>query len=268
MYQIDINLLNDRPELGTASVSQGTFVGGGESKMPLFLGGALAGGLVGLVLLLLGGLTLFNQQLASREQTLQSNLDKLAPELSKVGELEAKEKVILAETAALATIFNQIKPWSATLQDLRDRVPPTLRITKIEQTVGAAPPPPAGQTPPASPSPSPSPAAGGAATPAAAAPLPSSDLKITGNTLNFSDINDFELTLRKSPFMKPDKTQLVMSQRDAVNAQTGVALVQYELRTQLSDVPASELLQVLNAKGASGLVSRIEVLKRQGVMKP
>jgi type IV pilus assembly protein PilN len=267
MYQIDINLLNDRPELGTGTVTQGTFAGGGESKMPLFLGGALAGGLVGLVLLLLGGLTLFNQQLASREQTLQSDLDKLAPELSKVGELEAKEKVILAETAALATIFNQIKPWSATLQDLRDRVPPTLRITKIEQSVAAAATPPAGQTPSPSPSPSPSPAAPGAAAPPAAPPA-SSDLKLTGNTLNFSDINDFELTLRKSPFMKPDKTQLVMSQRDAVNAQTGVALVQYELRTQLSDVPASELLQVLNAKGASGLVSRIEVLKRQGVMKP
>jgi type IV pilus assembly protein PilN len=265
MYQIDINLLNDRPELGTGTVTQGTFVGGGESKTPLFLGGALAGGLVGLVLLAVGGLTLFNQQLVSREQTLQADLDKLSPELSKVGELENKEKIILAETAALATIFNQIKPWSATLQDFRDRVPPTLRITKIEQTAAAAPP--AGQAPSASPSPSPSPTAGGAAAPPAAPP-PSNDLKVTGNTLNFSDINDFELTLRKSPFMKPDKTQLVMSQRDAVNAQTGVALVQYELRTQLSDVPASELLQVLNAKGASGLVSRIEVLKRQGVMKP
>ncbi|WP_404784634.1 PilN domain-containing protein [Altericista sp. CCNU0014] len=257
MYQIDINLLNDRPELGTGTVIQGTFAGGGESKMPLFLGGALAGGLVGLVLLLLGGITLFNQQLASREQALQSDLDKLAPGLSKVDELQAKEKVILAETAALATIFNQIKPWSATLQDLRDRVPPTLRITKIEQTATAAP----------APSPSPSPAAGGAAAPPAAPP-PSSNLKVNGNTLNFSDINDFELTLRKSPFMKPDKTQLVMSQREAANAQTGVSLVQYELRTELSDVPASELLQVLNAKGASGLVSRIEVLKRQGVMKP
>lgn len=263
MYQIDINLLNDRPELGTGTVTQGTFVGGStESKAPLFLGGALAGGLVGLVLLLLGGLTLFNQQLSSREQTLQSDLDRLAPELKKVDELQNKEKAILAETSALATIFNQIKPWSATLQDLRDRVPATLRITKIEQTASA---PPAGQATPApAPSPSPSPSPG--APPAA--PPPSNDLKLSGTTLAFSDINDFELTLRKSPFLKADKTQLTSSSRDPVDTQTGVALVKYEMQTQLNDVPASELLQVLNAKGASGLVSRIEVLKRQGAMKP
>jgi type IV pilus assembly protein PilN len=264
MYQVDINLLNDRPELGTGTVTQGTFAGGSaESKAPLFLGGALAGGLVGLVLLLLGGLSLFNQQLASREQTLQSDLDRLAPELKKVDELQNKEKAIVAETSALATIFNQIKPWSATLQDLRDRVPATLRITKIEQTVSA---PPAGQaTPTPAPSPSPSP---GAPPAAPVAPPPSNDLKLSGTTLAFSDINDFELTLRKSPFLKADKTQLTSSVRDPVDAQTGVALVKYEMQTQLNDVPASELLQVLNAKGASGLVSRIEVLKRQGVMKP
>jgi type IV pilus assembly protein PilN len=262
MHQIDINLLNDRPELGTGTVTQGTFVGGsGESKTPLYLGGALAGGLVGLVLLFLGGLSLFNQQLASKEQSLQADLDKLNPQLSKVDELQAKEKVILSETAALATIFNQIKPWSATLQDLRDRVPSTLRITKIEQVASAPPTPPPGQPAP-SPSPSPSPGA------PPAAPPPANDLKLSGTTLNFSDINDFELTLRKSPFLKADKTQLTSSQRDPVDSQTGIALVKYDLQTQLSDVPASELLQVLNAKGASGLVSRIEVLKRQGVMKP
>lgn len=266
MYQIDINLLNDRPELGTGTVIQGTFAGGStESKTPLLLGGALAGGLVGLVLLLFGGLTLFNQQLSSREQTLQSDLDKLAPELKKVDELQNKEKAILAETSALATIFNQIKPWSATLQDLRDRVPSTLRITKIEQT--APPPPPAGQATP-TPSSTPSPGASPAAEAAPAAPPPSNDLKLSGTTLAFSDINDFELTLRKSPFLKADKTQLMSSSREPVDSQTGVALVKYDMQTQLNDVPASELLQVLNAKGASGLVSRIEVLKRQGVMKP
>lgn len=262
MHQIDINLLNDRPELGTATATQGTFVGSsGESKTPLYLGGALAGGLVGLVLLFLGGLSLFNQHLAGKEQSLQADLDKLNPQLSKVDELQAKEKVVMSETEALATIFNQIKPWSATLQDLRDRVPSTLRITKIEQ-VASAPPTPAPGQPTPTPSPSPSPGA------PPVAPLPANDLKLSGTTLNFSDINDFELTLRKSPFLKADKTQLTSSQRDPVDSNTGVALVKYDLQTQLSDVPASELLQVLNAKGASGLVSRIEVLKRQGVMKP
>ena len=256
MNQIDINLLNDRPEYSTGSSSTPTSSFNSADKTPLFLGGALAGGLIGLVLLLLGGLTLYNQKLASENEQLDSKLSQLAPQLSKVDELKAKESVILAETAALAKVFNQIKPWSATLQDLRDRVPPTLQITSIEQAVSAAP----------APSPSPSPAPSGQATPAPAPP-PSSDLKITGNALTFSDINDFELILRKSPFLKPEESKLVSSQREA-DSQSKASLIKYEMKTQQNDVPASELLQVLNAKGATGLVARIETLKRQGVMKP
>jgi type IV pilus assembly protein PilN len=260
MNQIDINLLNDRPEYSTGSSATPTSFSNPADKTPLILGGALAGGLIGLVLLLLGGLTLYNQQLASKNEQLDSSLSKLAPELSKLDELKAKESVILAETTALAKVFNQIKPWSATLQDLRDRVPPTLQITSIEQSVSSAAPP-SGQ-----PSPSPSPAPSGQATPAPAPP-PSNDLKITGNALTFSDINDFELILRKSPFLKPEASKLVSSQREA-DSQSKTSLIKYEMKTQQNDVPASELLQVLNAKGATGLVARIETLKRQGVMKP
>ncbi len=256
MNQIDINLLNDRPEYSVGSSSTPTSSFNSADKTPLFLGGALAGGLIGLVLLLVGGLTVYNQQLASENEQLDSKLSALAPNLSKLDELKAKESVILAETAALAKVFNQIKPWSATLQDLRDRVPPTLQITSIEQAVSAAPAPNA----------SPSPATGGQASPAPAPP-PSSDLKITGNALTFSDINDFELILRKSPFLKPEASKLVSSQRE-VDGQSKASLIKYEMKTQQSDVPASELLQVLNAKGATGLVARIETLKRQGVMKP
>jgi type IV pilus assembly protein PilN len=256
MNQIDINLLNDRPEYSTGSSSNPTSSVSSESKTPLLLGGALAGALIGLVLLLLGGLTAYNQHLASKNEELDSSLNKLAPELAKLEELKSKESVILAETAALAKVFNQIKPWSATLQDLRDRVPPTLQITSIEQTVSAAP----------APSPTPSPAPGAQASPAPAPP-PSNDLKITGNALTFSDINDFELILRKSPFLKPEASKLVLSQRET-DSQSKASLIKYEMKTQQNDVPASELLQVLNAKGATGLVARIETLKRQGVMKP
>lgn len=264
MYRIDINFLNDRPEFAAGTPSQGTIAG--DDKTPLIWGGAVAGGLVGLVLLLLGGLSFYSQQLASRDQALKADLEKLAPGLKQVEELQKQETTIQAQTAALATIFNQIKPWSATLQDLRDRVPSTLRVTKIEQI--APPPPPAGQAPPPSPSPSATSSPAPGATPnSSPPPLPSSDLKVSGNALSFSDINDFELILRKSPFLKPDATKLVSSQRQS-KTDTEVSLVDYEMQTQLSDVPASELLQVLNAKGAAGLVSRIEVLKRQGVMKP
>ncbi len=259
MNQININLLNDRPEYSAGTTTKSA--ANPEDKTPLILGGALAGGLIGLVMLLLGGLTLYNQHLASENEQLTSDLSKLAPELAKVDQLQAKEKVILAETTALAKVFNQIKPWSATLQDLRDRVPPTLQLTSVEQAAAAVP---AGSP---TPTPSPSPAPSGQGAPAAAAPAPSNDLKLSGNALTFGVINDFELVLRKSPFLKPEATKLISAQREAA-AQNNVSLVKYEMNTQQNDVPASELLQVLNAKGATGLVARIQALKQQGVMKP
>jgi type IV pilus assembly protein PilN len=257
MYPIDVNFLNDRPEYNSGTVTKGTYSAPVESNTPLVLGGAFAGGLVGLVLLAWGGLTLWNQQLASKEQNLDSQLASLAPKLQEVDGLVKQEKEVQAETQALAKVFNQIKPWSATLQDLRDRVPRGLQITLIEQVV----PSPA---PNASPSPSPSPNATSSPAPA---PPPALDMKIGGNALSFSDVNDFELTLRKSPFLKADKTQLKTSERKVDDA-SKTDLINYEMQTQINDVPASELLQILNAKGATGLVTRIESLKKQGVMQP
>jgi type IV pilus assembly protein PilN len=267
MYPININLLNDRPGYSAGPVSsKGTL--SGADNTPLIWGGAFAGGLLALTLLAFGGFSLLSQQLVSQEQKLDADLTALAPGLSKVSELKAQEQVIQSETAALGKVFNQIKPWSATLQDLRDRVPATLQITKIEQTAAAAPPPSSSaQTNSLSNKALESSADKAKSDAAAAPPPPAGELKISGNTLNYSDVNDFELTLRKSAFLKPDQTKLTSSQREN-NAQTGINLIKYEMQTQLSDVPASEILQVLNAKGATGLVSRIETLKRQGAMKP
>jgi type IV pilus assembly protein PilN len=269
MYPININLLNDRPGYSAGPVSsKGTL--SGADNTPLIWGGAFAGGLLALTLLAFGGFSLLSQQLVSQEQKLDADLTALAPGLSKVSELKAQEQVIQSETAALAKVFNQIKPWSATLQDLRDRVPATLQITKIEQTAAAAPPPASGSAQTNSLANKALESSGDKAKSDAAAPAPpppAGELKISGNTLNYSDVNDFELTLRKSAFLKPDRTKLTSSQREN-NAQTGINLIKYEMQTQLSDVPASEVLQVLNAKGATGLVSRIETLKRQGAMKP
>jgi type IV pilus assembly protein PilN len=261
MYPIDINFLNDRSDYSSATLTKGTYSAPGQSNTPLLLGGAFAGGLVGLVLLAWGGLTFWNQQLVSKEQDLDNQLNRLAPQLKEVDNLAAQEKAVQAETQALAKIFNQIKPWSATLQDLRDRVPRGLQITSIEQVAGAAAPA-GGQASPA-PSPSPSPNASGTPAPAPAV----QDLKLGGNALSFGDVNDFELTLRKSPFLKADQTKLTSSERK-VDSQSQTDLINYQLQTQINNVPASELLQILNAKGATGLVTRIESLKKQGVMQP
>lgn len=262
MYSIEINLLNDRPEFNQRTVSSANYAS--DDKTPLFLGLGLAGAVLGLVLATFGVMSLVNQNLTAEEENLDSELAQLAPQLTEVEELRTKEQQVKSETAALATIFNQIKPWSATLQDIRDRVPPTLQITKIVQK-GATPaaatpgaPPPAQPTPPPAGQPNQAPAVASLAAP--------TQLEITGNAISFGDINDFVLTLRKSPFLTVDSK--LMSSERKINDQTKVDLVEHQIDTTINDVPASELLQILNAKGASGLAARIGVLKQKGVINP
>lgn len=253
MYSIDINLLNDRPEYSQVSLPQP----GRDSadKTPILLGAAFGGGLLGLVLIAFGAINLLNQQFVSREQDLDNQLEALTPQLAEVDNLQAQEQRLKAETQALATIFNQIKPWSALLRDLGERVPPDLQLTKIEQSatpVSEADPKQKGKS------------KSKTAT-ATVAPLKApSDLKIFGSSLQFDGVNDFVLTLRKSPFLNGNETQLISSKRE-VDKESEEQLVTLELKTQINDVPAAELLPILNAKGARGLAIRLEDLRRKGV---
>ena len=251
MYSIDINLLNDRPEYGQQVVAASSY--NSDDKTPLFLGLGVGGAALGLVLIGFGVMTFMNQQLLAEDENLDEELAQLAPQLAEVEDLKNQELQVKSETKALATVFNQIKPWSATLQDIRDRVPPTLQVTKIQQQAAAPPAPKQTGKPQAT---------------TAVAPLAApTKLTITGNAISFNDVNDFVLTLRKSPFLTIAETQLMSSERKT-NNKTQVSLVEHTLETTINDVPASELLQVLNAKGASGLAARIGVLKQKGVMNP
>lgn len=263
MYTIDVNLLKERPGYNQAAApAPGPF---GipldlADRNPLLLGAAFAGGMVGLVLALVLVLTLFNQRLTAREQELDSELAAIAPAVSDVQGLQAQTQQLKAETLALATVFNQVKPWAAMLQDLRDRTPAGLQITRIAQ---AAAPAPAGASPSPSPAPSPSPSPS-----PGAAPAPTTgDLTISGNALSFGTINDFVLALQRSPFLKGEITQLVQSQLQEGN-QTVVPLAEFQIQSGITDVPASELLQELNRKGATGLATRIQILKEQGALQP
>ncbi|NJK28952.1 MAG: pilus assembly protein PilN [Acaryochloris sp. SU_5_25] len=254
MYSVDINLLNDRPEFGQQIVSSPGYDSG--NKAPLFIGLGIGGAALGLVLIGFGVMSFLNQRLMAEEEKLDGELAQLAPKLAEVDSLKAQEQQVKAETQALATIFNQIKPWSATLQDIRDRVPPTLQVTKIEQKAAA---PPAAQPPQAGQPNTPAPTMVALAAP--------TQLVITGNAISFNDVNDFVLTLRKSPFLTVASTKLMSSERKT-NDKTQVSLVENQIETTINDVPASELLQVLNAKGATGLAARIGLLKQKGVMNP
>ena len=113
MYSIDINLLNDRPEYSQQTVGTTHYDSG--NKTPLFMGLGVGGAALGLVLIGFGVLSFMTQQLTAEEESLDDQLTQLAPKLAEVNELKAQEQQVKDETQALATIFNQIKPWSATL---------------------------------------------------------------------------------------------------------------------------------------------------------
>lgn len=247
MYSLDINLLSERAEYQTGkdnSLMSGTLSvpASQYGKAPLSIGAGVA------VLSLLGaagGLWWTGQQTAqleAKQKDLDNKLGSLKAQEQRLQQVTAQVDQITAESQSLASVFNQIQPWSAVLQDLRENTPQGIQIDNVAQSevkvagvAGAAPPvaPSSGglinkiSTPPnpeAKPSPSPSPGASpAAATATAAAPpvavaattatlpadVPTTKIDISGKAKSFDEVNNFILTLKQSAFFNPDETQLL-----------------------------------------------------------
>ncbi|AFY60586.1 PilN domain-containing protein [Synechococcus sp. PCC 6312] len=257
MYVIDINLLRDRPEFG-GEVDSGT-VGGGTDNTPIIIGGVAAAVFIGLVVLGAAGATYWTSQLQAKKAEVEARLGEVAPKLAELGELKTQVTNMTAETKALTTIFNQVKPWSALLQDITRVTPTGIQVTKITQAAPPAPPPPP-------------PVKEGEAPPPPPPPPMTSELTIEGQASSFDSINDFLLLLnQKSPFVVKDASRLVAAARPGVSSPLQVAncepsFICFRVMTTVNDVPASELIQALEQNGASGLASRIKFLKERGVV--
>ncbi|NET30629.1 MAG: hypothetical protein F6K19_01320 [Cyanothece sp. SIO1E1] len=261
MHSLDINFLSDRsdrPVEGPARSRSGS--GGTEELRPLFFGiGAAVAALA-----LVGGAFLFaNIQkggLEKRQAELDSELAELQRKLQEVETVKAQTAAIQEEINSLVTVFNRIRPWSAMLQDGRERIPEQVQIETVSQ-VEALPPP---NAPPE-------------AANAEADPSSVGGIEIAGFACSFDDVNDFLLTLQRSPFLKGTDTRLVSADlQDSTeegrcpgsNPGTPLQLVKYTIQSNITDIPASELLQEFERKGTIGLVARIEALKQTGVFEP
>lgn len=284
MYSLDINFLKDRAERQSAKgVRQRAVVR--DDPRPIYIGGA-----VGLALLALAGgawLLLQNQNrtLAQQSAELDNQLAALRIQQGEVNSINQQVQAIEAQNQALATVFDQIRPWSAILQDIRSRVPGNVQIQTIEQVEAA----PVAVAPSPSPSPAASPSPGASpspeASPQAAAPPPPAvpRVRITGQARSFNDVNDFVLTLQRSPFLDREDVRLVGS-RLVDNAtqiefsgqqQQGNSVevrlpqvVEYTIESNLTSLPASELLRDLERTLSVGLASRIQALRDRGVLQP
>lgn len=276
MYSLDVNFLKDRPDIIKPQKEAGRRSRGAVADKSLMYAGVAAGLLP---LAVVGGILLYQQgQTGKLEKELAEIQAKNAATNAQLQEAIKKEKEadeLTQDAKGLAAVFDRLKPWSAMLQDVRDRLPAGVQLTCIAQI----PPSPTAdftntdcqsiQATSNSAS-----AASGSAT---------DTVIISGLTYDFSNINNFLLTLQQSPFLKGTDTQLVNSElKDyPIQWQQGQRgntpssgeqpklrkVVAFTIKTSLSDVPASKLLRELERKGALGLVTRIENLQQKGVLQ-
>lgn len=278
MYTLDINFLNDRPDLLAQEVRRASSSPGQQiDKTPIMIGAGVA---LALNALVGGAWFIFAQQnaeLTKERDTLVATLGEKTNEVQALDKINAETDQATKEADALATVFNQIKPWSALTLELGELMQVSgVRITNIQQTEPEAV---AAAAPAASPSASPD--------PAAAAPPPvetkTAKLEISGVANSFTQINDFLLLLNQSPFFNEETTKLISAQlkdnptqlvststqnADAGNTKPQLqSIVEYKIETNLSTANASELLAELEKNGAAGLVNRIKTLQQKGVIK-
>lgn len=253
MYSLDINLLRERSEYQTGDQSE--FINNTKiapskyGKIPLFVGAGVAA----LSMMVMGGgWLLLGQQttkLEAKQKELDQKLGSLQAQDRRLAELNGQIAQINDESQSLAGVFNQVQPWSAVLQDLRESIPQGVQIANVSQSeikpVVPAPVAPGAATPPSgglvskvttvpnpeakltpgsapaagTPATAPAPAAGtpatapvtAAATPVATLPadVPTTKIDITGTAKSFDEVNNFILTLKQSAFFNPDETQLL-----------------------------------------------------------
>lgn len=253
MYGLDVNFLKDRkPEPRESGKTRRAPINAGDLT-PVYIGVAVG---LALPIFVAGGwwfLQAKNTEIGEKNAQLEQQNQQLEAQIGSINKIKEETAKVKGETQALVTVFDQIRPWSAMLQDLRDRIPATVQIENIKQI---APTTAAEGQPPANP-------AGG--------------VEITGFARTFNDVNDFLLTLQQSRFLKSTEGKITTAELVDAPLPSSPApvngvlikppqIVKYTIQSSMSDVPASELTRELEQKGTIGLVSRIRSLQQTGVL--
>ena len=130
MYSLDINFLKDRPEykkdVPKAKTTKGPAVK--QDPKPIFIG---AGAALAINFLVFGALLYLNNVNSNLEEDLaekNAELSKLNAEVKDIEAIKATAKTFKEEADALATVFNDIKPWSALLAELGSLMPSGLAV--------------------------------------------------------------------------------------------------------------------------------------------
>jgi type IV pilus assembly protein PilN len=277
MYSLDVNFLKDRQldqdAKKTTLVKTPTLALG--KNWPVLAGLGVMVVLPAATASLLWVLNLQTAKTQENIQALEAQIGQLNAQNQRIQEIEKQVTAINDETQALVSVFNQIKPWSAILQDIRDRVPAGVQIQSIKQEGTSK------------------------------QEEKTIQLTLTGLARSYNDVNDLVISLQQSDFLSAQKTAIASAelvdlpiqelneeQRQALlqRVQKGEfpgipknspiletslkdiydfpKVVKYTIKTELGDIPASKLTRELARKGAIGLVTRIRTLEQKGAIQP
>lgn len=248
MYSLDVNFLRERKEQPAprkdTETQQQTLDSGGstDNKLPLILGGIVG---VALPAAVFGYQLILSQQIQSEKRKvseLEQELSQLQDKAEQVTQKQEELKRAEENLTALADIFNTIKPMSAILQDVRDRAPRNLQVNSLQES---------GED----------------------------SFSVEGIGESFETVNYFFLTLQRSPFIDPESVNLESASQTDFNVELAEELpedveevsptpvISYTISFQLNDESASNLLDTLEEKGATGLVTRIRTLQDRGIVQ-
>jgi type IV pilus assembly protein PilN len=241
MYSLDVNFLKDRHiETAKSAKSSKPALASFDDNLPLIIGGSV----LAILPLLVGGLLLFInfEQGKTQEniQALDAQLNTFKAQNQRLADAQNKTKTIEEDLKSLVGIFEQIKPWSALLKEISRQIPPLVTIDSITQD--------------------------------------KQNLILAGQAIDYGNVNEFLLNLQNSKFFKTEPTQLVSAtlierpisidkKPDKVKI-TFPKVVSFSVKTELSDIPSSNLQSELRNNGAVGLLSRIQTLQQKGLLKP
>jgi len=233
MYTLDINFLSDRSAAEAQAAARPPIA---DSQF-LIYGGAVA--VVSLALV--GGayivLNAANEGIQQELATLTAKESQLNDKIKVLEGQEQQLKTIEDRTNKISALFVGDFPASAIADEIRKRTPITVQVASIIQK-------------------------------SASAGDPNQSILLDGKVTNFNELNDFILLLKASPLLDAEKTRLVTSSLQQVtNFDANFTLVNFQVETAVTQKGAAELLPELQKRGADGLVSRINLLKQQGVIK-
>jgi type IV pilus assembly protein PilN len=235
MYTLDINFLSDRVADEAQAAERQPIA---DSQFLIYGGAAavVAFAIVGGAFLVLNsqneGIQNELSALTAKEAQLNSQLTALTTQENVLKDIEAR-------TGELVNLFVGNFPVSAITDDIRKRTPITVQVEAITQASVAA----------------------------SATDRAKTTIFLNGKATSYNELNDFLLLLKASPLLEDKDTVLVSSSLLPATSDKNFNLVNFQIITATTSKSPADILPELQKTGADGLVTRVNLLKQQGVIK-